>query len=101
MCRIGDMEIHHNTRRVLRGGEVIDLTGAEFDILALLVRSAGKILTRDEIAELALGRRFGVLDRSIDNHVSNLRKKLGSPEAGKERIRNVRGVGYIYSGEVD
>jgi two-component system, OmpR family, response regulator CpxR len=99
ICQIGDIEIHEDTRRVLCGGNPIELTGAEFDILTLLVRSAGKILTRDEIAELALGRRFGVLDRSIDNHVSNLRRKLGNPELGMERIRNVRGVGYVYSAE--
>jgi two-component system, OmpR family, response regulator CpxR len=99
ICRVGDLEIQYNARRVLRGGDPIDLTGAEFDILLLLVRSAGKVLSRDEIAELALGRRFGLLDRSIDNHVSNLRKKLGNQPDGTERIRNVRGVGYVYTGE--
>jgi two-component system response regulator CpxR len=85
---------------VLQNGEPVSLTGAEFDILTLLVRSSGKVLSREEIAELALGRRFGVLDRSIDNHVSNLRKKLGSHVAGADRIRNVRGAGYVYTGEV-
>ncbi len=72
------------------------LTGAEFDILLLLVRSAGKVLSRDEIAEAALGRPVAPFDRSIDNHVSNLRKKLGSQPGERERIRSVRGTGYIY-----
>jgi DNA-binding response OmpR family regulator len=99
--RIGDLEIHQNSRRVLRGSEVIDLTGAEFDILILLARSAGKVLSRDEIAEVALGRPIGMLDRTIDNHISNLRKKLGNQVGGVERIRNVRGTGYAYTGEVD
>lgn len=99
--RIGDVEIHHNTRRVLRSGEPIELTGAEFDILLLLIRSAGKVLSRDEISELALGRPVGMLDRSIDNHISNLRKKLGNYVGGVERIRNVRGTGYVYTGEFD
>jgi len=99
--RIGDLEIHLNNRRVLRDGEQVDLTGAEFDILVLLARSAGKVLSRDEIAEVALGRPIGMLDRSIDNHISNLRKKLGNQVGGVERIRNVRGTGYAYTGEVD
>jgi two-component system response regulator CpxR len=98
--KIDDLEIQHSTRTVLQNGEPVSLTGAEFDILTLLVRSSGKVLSREEIAELALGRRFGVLDRSIDNHVSNLRKKLGSHVAGADRIRNVRGAGYVYTGEV-
>lgn len=99
--RIGDLDIHRNSRRVVRGGEVVDLTGAEFDVLFLLVRSAGKVLSRDEIAEIALGRPIGMLDRSIDNHISNLRKKLGNMVGGVERIRNVRGTGYAYTGDVD
>jgi len=97
--KIGDLEIRPTTRTVLRSGEEIDLTGAEFDVLLLLVRSAGKVLSRDEIAEIGLGRPIGAYDRSIDNHVSNLRKKLGSEVNGVERIRNVRGTGYIYAGE--
>jgi two-component system, OmpR family, response regulator CpxR len=97
--RIGDLEIRHSTRRVLCEGNPVELTGAEFDILLLLVRSVGKVLSRDEIAELALGRPMGMLDRSIDNHISNLRKKLGSHVNGVERIRNVRGTGYVYTGD--
>jgi DNA-binding response OmpR family regulator len=97
--RIGDLEIHHKSRQVLRDGSDVSLTGAEFDILCLLVRSAGKVLSRDEIAETALGRPVGMLDRSIDNHISNLRKKLGASVGERERIRNVRGTGYSYTGE--
>jgi len=95
---IGDLHIDSRTRRVVQNGAAIELTGAEFDILLLLARSAGKVLSRDEIAEEALGRPVGLLDRSIDNHISSLRKKLG-PQAGSvERIRSVRGAGYIYTG---
>jgi two-component system response regulator CpxR len=101
--QIGDLEIHDQNRTVLKDGQPVELTGAEFDILLLLVRSAGKVLSRDEIAEAALGRPIGALDRSVDNHVSNLRKKLGAnlgPNPSKvERIQNVRGQGYLYSGE--
>jgi len=96
---VGDIEIDKRTRKVSCGGEEIELTGAEFDILLLLVRGAGKIISRDEIAEEALGRPIGLLDRSVDNHISNLRKKLGPAADSGERIRNVRGSGYIYVDE--
>jgi len=98
IVRIGDLEIDCSERRVTCHGNEIALTGAEFDILWLLVRSAGKVITRDEIAEAALGRSIGIFDRSIDNHISNLRKKLGSRGGEAERIQNVRGSGYVYTG---
>lgn len=98
--QIGDLRIDCGQRRVVRDGSEIPLTGAEFDILLLLVRSAGKVLSRDEIAEAALGRPIGFSDRSIDNHISNLRKKLGGRAGEPERIQNVRGTGYVYTGEI-
>jgi two-component system, OmpR family, response regulator CpxR len=100
MLRIGDLQIDCGKRKVLRHGSDVPLTGAEFDILLLLVRSSGKVLSREEIAEAALGRPVGFFDRSIDNHVSNLRKKLGPRAGNSERIRNVRGAGYAYTGEI-
>jgi DNA-binding response OmpR family regulator len=93
--RIADLEIDCQHRKVLRRGKDIALTGAEFEILLLLARSPGRVLSRDEIAEAALGRPFGFFDRSIDNHISNLRKKLGTTVNGEERIQNVRGSGYV------
>ena len=100
ILRIGDLQIDCGKRRVLRNGGDVALTGAEFDNLLLLVRSAGKVLSREEIAEAALGRPMGFFDRSIDNHVSNLRKKLGPRAGNSERIRNVRGAGYVVTGEI-
>jgi DNA-binding response OmpR family regulator len=93
--RIADLEIDCQQRKVLRRGKDTALTGAEFEILLLLARSPGRVLSRDEIAEAALGRPFGIFDRSIDNHISNLRKKLGTSVDGEERIQNVRGSGYV------
>jgi two-component system response regulator CpxR len=94
---VGDLRLDRKTRVVLRRGKSIELTAAEFDILLLLARSAGEVVSREEIAEEALGRPIGMLDRSIDNHVSNLRKKLGANAGGVERIRNIRGTGYLYA----
>ncbi len=97
---IDGLKIKTHTRQVLLGEDAVDLTGAEFDILLLLVQSAGQIISRDKLAQIALGRELGTFDRSVDNHVSNLRKKLGPLADGVERIRSVRGSGYIYAGEL-
>ncbi|HZF37314.1 MAG TPA: winged helix-turn-helix domain-containing protein [Blastocatellia bacterium] len=82
-------------------GELVELTVVEFELLALLLRSAGRVVTREELVKSVLDRQFSPLDRSIDMHVSNLRKKLGHKMfiGGRsvERIRNVRGVGYMYA----
>lgn len=93
---VGDIELQPSTREVLRQQERIDLTSAEFDILALLLQHAGEIVTREAISKLALGRPLVPYDRSIDVHISNLRRKLGPGTNGGERIKSVRGTGYIY-----
>lgn len=98
---IGDLEIYPLTRRVLQKSQEVPLTGAEFDILMMLVRSAGKVVSRDEIAEICLGRPIAPFDRSVDNHISNLRKKLGTTYHDTERIRSLRGTGYIYTGQAE
>lgn len=94
----GDLKIDTVTRRVLREDEEVALTAAEFDMLVLLVRRAGECVTRDELAEQVLGRPIGVADRSIDNHISSIRKKLGAQVRGIERIRSIRHLGYCYTG---
>lgn len=98
--RVEDLTVKSNTRQVMLGEELVEVTGAEFDILLLLVQSAGQIISREQLAKVALGRTLGAFDRSIDNHVSNLRKKLGPFADGTERIRSVRGSGYTYAGEL-
>jgi two-component system, OmpR family, response regulator CpxR len=103
VVQIGDLEIHPGSRLVLQLKEQekqeIELTGAEFDLLLLLVRAAGEVLSRDDLAQGALGRSVAPFDRSIDNHISSLRKKLGNKLDGVERIRSVRGNGYVYSNQ--
>jgi DNA-binding response OmpR family regulator len=96
----GDLTLRPSTREVRIAGQAIVLTGAEFDLLACLVRHAGTIVSRDTLVEEALGRPLGIFDRSVDNHMSNLRRKLGVSPVGEDRIRNVRGAGYLYLGQL-
>lgn len=93
---VGDIEMDSNTRNVRRAGELIELTGVEYDLLEILLRSAGQIVKREDLVKDVLGRELSPFDRSIDMHVSNLRKKLGHQFHGLERIKTIRGVGYIY-----
>src|SRR5437764_290741 len=96
MIRVGDVEMDSNTRNVRRSGEVVELTGVEYDLLEILLRNAGQIVKREDLVKGVLGRELSPFDRSIDMHVSNLRKKLGHQLSGLERIKTIRGVGYIY-----
>jgi DNA-binding response OmpR family regulator len=92
----GDLELDPGTRQVRRAGQHIELTGTEFSLLERLVREAGSIVRRDVLYREVLGRRAASFDRSLDVHLSNLRRKLGPLPSGAERITTVRGVGYQY-----
>lgn len=92
-----DLTVDVGSREVRVGQRRIDLTTVEFDVLRVLRRSAGESVSREDLVRQALGRPFSVFDRSIDNHVSALRRKLGKGLSGAERIKTVRGVGYIYA----
>jgi len=94
---VGDVELDGGTRTVQRSGMAIDLTTVEFDLLAALLRAAGTTVSREELVRKVLGRDFSPFDRSIDTHVCNLRRKLGPMEKGGERIKGVRGTGYLYA----
>ena len=93
---VGDVELDKGARTVRRAGELIEMTTVEFDLLEALLRAAGRVVTREELVIKVLGRRFVPFDRSVDMHISNLRKKLGHRIGEIERIRSVRGVGYLY-----
>lgn len=97
VLRVGDLEMDLGAREVRRAEEVIELTGAEFAILEALIREAGSVVERNELSVQALGRRASAFDRSLDVHLSNLRRKLGPAAEGGERIKTVRGVGYLYA----
>ena len=94
---VGDLEMHVGTRLVFRSGQRIDLTSVEFSLLEILLNRAGRLVPRDELISAVLGRPPYAYDRSIDVHVSRLRKKLGHEVSGVERIRTIRSAGYLYS----
>jgi DNA-binding response OmpR family regulator len=93
---VGDVTLSPRTRTATLGAEVLSLTTAEFDLLEVLLRNAGKVVTRDQLAQVALGRNLAPFDRGVDIHLSKLRKKLGSGHYSQDRIKTVRGSGYIY-----
>ena len=93
----GDIEVDVGARAVSRSGEQLKLTSAEFDLLHIFVESPGLVVSREALVEKVLDRQFSAFDRSIDLHISNLRRKLGPRVDGSERIRSVRGVGYLYA----
>ena len=93
---IDDLVMDIGSRQVRCSSGEVDLTGAEFSVLETLARAAGTVVSRDELSRQALGRRASAFDRSLDVHLSNLRRKLGPLPGGGERIKTVRGVGYLY-----
>jgi two-component system response regulator CpxR len=97
VLRVGDIEINLGARCATRHAEPIPLTSVEFEILTMLLRAAGTVVERDAIARQVLGRPLLHFDRSIDTHISRLRRKLGPREGGGERIVTLRSVGYLYT----
>jgi two-component system response regulator CpxR len=97
---VGPIRLTMANHQVRVGGEPVTLTGAELRVLELLMRSAGQVISREALTEQALGRKLTAYDRSIDTHISNLRRKLGLNSPGDPEIRNIRGSGYLLtSGE--
>ncbi|MFH1178013.1 MAG: response regulator transcription factor [Acidobacteriota bacterium] len=93
---VGDLRLESGSRRAFCGGAAVELTGTEYSLLELLVREAGRVVRREALFREVLGRRGASYDRSLDVHVSNLRRKLGPLPGGVERIKNVRRLGYQY-----
>jgi two-component system, OmpR family, response regulator CpxR len=90
------MALDIRNRTVHSRGRSVRLTAVEFTVLELLLQRAGSVVSREELVRAALQRSFTPADRSIDMHVSNLRKKLGEPGKSSEYIKTVRGAGYVY-----
>lgn len=91
----GDLRLSEETHTAVLGDRKLDLTTLEFAILAELMRSKGRVKSREQLVERVSERRFDVFDRSIDVHVSSLRKKLGDDAREPRFIRTIRGIGYV------
>jgi two-component system response regulator CpxR len=92
---IDDVELRTNERAVYQAGAAVELTSTEFDVLDVLLRNAGRVVEKATVSDEALNRKLGPYDRSIDMHISRLRRKLGDLPGGGVRIKTVRGTGYL------
>lgn len=90
----GDLRVEPEHRRVLQNGLPIDLTATEYEVLLVLLAHAGSVVRKTDLMQWALGRRLEAYDRTLDMHISNLRKKFGNEDP--PRIETVRGLGYSY-----
>ena len=93
---IDDLELNQGSRTLTKSGEAVDLTSTEFSILLELLQHRGEVVSKRDLYVSALGREPVAHDRSLDMHVSNLRRKLGSDPRGENRIETIRGIGYQY-----
>ena len=94
--RIGPVELRIGSRSALLDGQTLALTTSEFNLLAVLMREAGRGVDKEILAESALGRALTPFDRSIDVHISRLRRKLGNGSDGQSRIATIHGGGYMF-----
>ena len=94
---VGDLELSASSRSAKFNGEELNLTSVEFDLLMELAKQAGKVVRKEDLSENVLDRKLSPYDRSLDMHISNLRKKLGNHADDRERIKTIRSVGYIYT----
>jgi two-component system response regulator CpxR len=97
ILRVGNVELNPATRTVLQDGNNVELTSVEFNLLQVLLQEAGQVVSRERLVDTVLGRKFSPFDRSIDMHVSKVRKKLGDTDGGTDYIKTVRGIGYIFT----
>jgi two-component system response regulator CpxR len=94
LLRADGLELDTATRTVVQNGRQIDLTDVEFALLEALLNSLGRVVTREELAENVLGRKFHPFDRSLDMHISRLRRKLSGNGMDDDRVKTIRGIGY-------
>lgn len=94
VSRVGDLELDPAARKALKNGKKLDLTDVEFGLLEALMQSPGKVVNREELSQSVLGRAFDPFDRSLDMHVSRLRRKLSQVGSADDEVKTIRGVGY-------
>lgn len=91
---VQELRIHPESRKVILGEQSLQLTSLEFDLLLCLARAADRVLSREELLDAIAGRDYDVFDRSIDVHISLLRRKLGDDPKSPRFIKTIRSVGY-------
>jgi two-component system response regulator CpxR len=96
LVKVEDLQLDQGSRELRRDGERVELTSTEFSVLQALLQRPGEVVSKRDLYLAALGREPVRYDRSIDMHVSNLRRKLGPSSTGRPRIETVRGIGYQY-----
>jgi two-component system response regulator CpxR len=96
LVKVEDLQLDPGSRELRRAGERVELTSTEFSVLQALLQKPGEVVSKRDLYLAALGREPVRYDRSIDMHVSNLRRKLGPSPVGRARIETVRGIGYQY-----
>ncbi len=99
LVRVGALVVDPAARRVTLRGREVPLTGYEFALLEALARRAGRVLSREQLMELARGSADEAFDRTVDVHVSRLRQKLGDDPKRPRLIKTIRGAGYVLAGE--
>ncbi|MCW8887101.1 MAG: response regulator transcription factor [Motiliproteus sp.] len=92
---VADLEMFSGAHRVLCDQTSLELTHTEFSLLQQLMQQPGSLVSKEELTRKALNKKLGPYDRSIDMHMSNLRRKLGPYSSGQARIKTVRGMGYL------
>ena len=93
---MGKLRVDPNTRTAVFGDEALTLTPVEYDLLASLARARGRVKSREQLLEEIRDRNYEVFDRSIDVHISALRKKLGDDPKEPRFIKTVRSAGYMF-----
>ncbi|MCI5126679.1 MAG: DNA-binding response regulator [Candidatus Electrothrix sp. AR5] len=91
-----ELRVEQSSRTTLLNGETLNLTPVEYDLLTTLAHSAGRVLNRDQLLDAVAGRNYEVFDRSVDVHISSLRKKLGENPRKPRFIRTIRTAGYMF-----
>ena len=93
---LDDLELNQGNRTLKKSGVEVELTSTEFSIMLELLQHKGEVVSKRDLYVSALGREPVPHDRSVDMHVSNLRRKLGADPRGDNRIETIRGIGYQY-----
>jgi len=92
----GDLRLDDGAMKAIRGEEEIALSGQEYRVLKALLSAPGQVMSRDELSRAVFGRDSMPMERGLDMQISRVRRKLGAYPDGSERIRSIRGAGYMY-----